>query len=54
MTRVTIVIQNYPYKDNNKVWHALRFAGAALAEDMAARVHLLDNGAKESDHVMVF
>jgi sulfur relay (sulfurtransferase) complex TusBCD TusD component (DsrE family) len=54
MTRVTIVIQNYPYKENNKAWHALRFAGAALAGDMTARVHLLDDGAKESDHVMVF
>ncbi len=25
-------------------WHALRFAGAALTEDMAVRVHLLDDG----------
>ncbi len=30
MTTVTIVIQNSPYKENNKAWHALRFAGAAL------------------------
>jgi hypothetical protein len=29
MTTVTIVIQNSPYKENNKAWHALRFAGAA-------------------------
>ena len=41
---VTIVIQNAPYKDDNKAWHALRFAGAALAEDLAVRVHLLDDG----------
>ena len=54
MTRVTIVIQNYPYKENNKASHALRFAGAVLAEDMTARVHLLGDGVKESDHVMVF
>lgn len=44
MSTVTIVIQNAPYKTDNKAWHALRFAGAALAEDMAVRVHLLDDG----------
>jgi len=44
MTTVIIVIQNSPYKENNKAWHALRFAGAALAEDMSVRVHLLDDG----------
>jgi sulfur relay (sulfurtransferase) complex TusBCD TusD component (DsrE family) len=41
---ITIVIQNAPYKGDNKAWHALRFAGAALAADMAVRVHLLDDG----------
>jgi len=41
---VTIVIQNAPYKGDNKAWHALRFAGAALTEDMQVRVHLLDDG----------
>jgi tRNA 2-thiouridine synthesizing protein D len=41
---VTIVIQNAPYKDDNKAWHALRFAGAALADDMEVQVHLLDEG----------
>ena len=44
MTTVTIVIQNAPYQSDNKAWHALRFAGAALAEDMDVRVHLLDEG----------
>lgn len=44
MATVTIVIQNAPYQSDNKAWHALRFAGAALAEDMAVRVHLLDDG----------
>jgi len=44
MKTVTIVIQNAPYRSNNKAWHALRFAGAALAEDMGVRVHLLDDG----------
>ena len=44
MTTVTVVIQNAPYKENNKAWHALRFAGAALAEDLRVRVHLLDDG----------
>lgn len=41
---LTIVIQNAPYKGDNKAWHALRFAGAALAEDMKVRMHLLDDG----------
>ena len=41
---VTIVIQNAPYQPGNKAWHALRFAGAALTEDMKVRVHLLDDG----------
>jgi len=46
MSTVTIVIQDAPYHDNNKAWHALRFAGAALTEDMTVRVHLLDEGVK--------
>ena len=50
MTTVTIVIQNSPYKENNKAWHALRFAGAALAEDMAVYVHLLDDGVEVGRH----
>lgn len=41
---ITIIIQNPPYKSDNKAWHALRFAGAALTEDMNVRVHLLDDG----------
>lgn len=44
MATITIIIQNAPYHDDNKAWHALRFAGAALADDMNVRVHLLDNG----------
>ena len=50
MTTVTIVIQNAPCQENNKAWHALRFAGAALAEDMAVRVHLLDDGVEVGRH----
>ena len=50
MKTVTIVIQNTPYKSNNKAWHALRFAGAALAEDMGVRVHLLDDGVEVGRH----
>lgn len=46
MSTVTVVIQNAPYKEDNKAWHALRFAGAALTEDMEVRVHLLDEGVK--------
>ena len=41
---LTIIIQNAPYKEDNKAWHGLRFAGAALAEGMNVRVHLLDDG----------
>lgn len=41
---ITIIVQNAPYKSDNKAWHALRFAGAALATDMNVRVHLLDDG----------
>jgi sulfur relay (sulfurtransferase) complex TusBCD TusD component (DsrE family) len=44
MTTITIIIQNAPYRPDNKAWHALRFAGAALAEDMEVQVHLLDDG----------
>lgn len=41
---LTIVIHNAPYKNDNKAWHALRLAGAALAENMKVRLHLLDDG----------
>ena len=41
---VTIIIQNPPYKEDNKAWHALRFAGAALTQGMDVKVHLLDDG----------
>lgn len=44
MSVVTIVIQNAPYQNDNKAWHALRFAGAAMTEDMTVRLHLLDVG----------
>ncbi len=50
MATVTIVIQNPPYQENNKAWHALRFAGAALTEDMCVRVHLLDDGVEVGRH----
>lgn len=40
----TIIIQNPPYRGDNKAWHALRFAGALLAEGMNVHVHLLDDG----------
>lgn len=46
MKNITIIIQNAPYQPDNKAWHALRFAGAALAEDMNVRVHLLDEGVR--------
>jgi sulfur relay (sulfurtransferase) complex TusBCD TusD component (DsrE family) len=52
---VTIIIQNPPYKGDNKAWHALRFAGAALVEGMSVRVHLLDDGVEvgKRGHVVV-
>jgi sulfur relay (sulfurtransferase) complex TusBCD TusD component (DsrE family) len=46
MKNISIVIQNAPYQPDNKAWHALRFAGAALTEDMNVRVHLLDEGVR--------
>jgi len=46
MSMITIIIQNAPYHDDNKAWHALRFAGAALTEDMSVHIHLLDEGVK--------
>lgn len=33
MSTVKIVVQNAPYLDDNKAWHALRFVGAALTEE---------------------
>lgn len=54
MSTVTVVIQNAPYKEDNKAWHALRFAGAALVEDMSVRLHLLDEGVevgRKNQHV---
>lgn len=41
---IVIIIQHAPYQSDNKAYDALRFAGAALAEDMAVNVHLLDVG----------
>jgi sulfur relay (sulfurtransferase) complex TusBCD TusD component (DsrE family)/uncharacterized membrane protein YedE/YeeE len=41
---ITIIIQNPPYRGDNKAWHALRFAGASIAEGMNVHVHLLDDG----------
>jgi len=44
MSTITIIIQDHPYQSNNKAWDALRFAGAALTEDMNVQIHLLDKG----------
>lgn len=46
MTVTTIIIHNAPCQSDNKAWPALRFAGAALGEDMHVRVHLLDEGVR--------
>lgn len=42
MGKHLVIIQNAPYRSGNKAWHALRLAGACLAQDMAVRIHLLD------------
>lgn len=44
MSTVTVIIQSAPYRDDNKAWDGLRFAGAALTEDLQVQVHLLDVG----------
>lgn len=44
MSAVTIIIQNAPYQADNKAWHALRFTGALLVEDIEVRLHLLEQG----------
>lgn len=33
----TVVIQNAPYQSENKAWHALHFADAAMTEDMTVK-----------------
>ena len=42
MQSLTLIIQQPPYGQDKQAWDALRFAGAALTEDMQVRVHLLD------------
>ncbi len=44
MPTFTIIIQSGPYQADNKAWHALRFAGALLVEDIEVRLHLLEQG----------
>lgn len=44
MSVVTLIIQDPPYRPGDKAWHALRFAGAALADGSAVRVFLLGDG----------
>ena len=45
MTSLVIIIQSKAYIDN-KAWDAIRFAGAALVEDLEVRVHLLGDAAE--------
>jgi sulfur relay (sulfurtransferase) complex TusBCD TusD component (DsrE family) len=44
MGAITLIIQDPPYRPGDKAWHALRFAGAALADSSAVRVFLLGDG----------
>jgi sulfur relay (sulfurtransferase) complex TusBCD TusD component (DsrE family) len=46
MGKRLVIIQNAPYRAGKKAWHALRLAGACHVQDMAVRVHLLDDGAE--------
>ena len=32
MATITIIVQNAPYQNDNMVWPALRFAGAAMTD----------------------
>lgn len=44
METLTLIIQEAPYTANDSAWHALRLAGAALAEGMQVRLFLLEQG----------
>jgi len=44
MSTLTLVIQDPPYRPGDKAWHALRFAGAALADGADVRVFFLGDG----------
>jgi len=41
---LTIVLQEPPYTESHKAWHALRLAGASLAEGLSVRLFLLEKG----------
>jgi sulfur relay (sulfurtransferase) complex TusBCD TusD component (DsrE family) len=44
MSALTLIIQDPPYRPGDKAWHALRFAGAALADGSEVRVFFLGDG----------
>ena len=44
MDTVTVVIQDPPYREGDKAWNALRFAGAALGDGLQVKVFLLGEG----------
>ena len=44
MGALTLVIQDPPYRPGDKAWHALRFAGAVLADGSEVRVFFLSDG----------
>lgn len=46
MSSVVVIIQSAPYGGGNRAWDGLRFAGAALTEDLPVRVHLLDEAVR--------
>ena len=45
MSSLIIIIQSEAYVDS-KAWDAIRFAGAALVEDIEVRIHLLGAAAE--------
>jgi sulfur relay (sulfurtransferase) complex TusBCD TusD component (DsrE family) len=44
MGALTLIIQDPPYRPGDRAWHALRFAGAALADGCDVRVFFLGDG----------
>ena len=46
METLTIVLQEAPYLEGNKAWHALRLAGASLADGLTVRLFLLEKGVR--------
>ena len=44
METLTLIVQEAPYTESNRAWHALRLAGASMADGMKVRLFLLEKG----------